>query len=191
MAAIIHDIRDSRLPLPDFLVLDASLLLELRPDLTNNRPNHLVAINFLDKLSNAAKTGETIPLLPLLAFEECYFKLCVGILTQYSKNTSQNWHDYYKNNPKAINAVVPLLINFKQILDAFPIEIIEPEDLAVPPRGKLQLMADRMGEFIGSFSVLPKDATILCDAERLGVFNVATLDGDWKRADGFNVYTIP
>jgi predicted nucleic acid-binding protein len=38
------------------------------------------------------------------------------------------------------------------------------------------------------FSVLPKDASILSEAERLGVYTAATLDSDWTRADGFTVF---
>jgi len=37
--------------------------------------------------------------------------------------------------------------------------------------------------------LLPQDALILAEAERLGVLAVATLDRDWRRAAAFDVYT--
>jgi len=37
--------------------------------------------------------------------------------------------------------------------------------------------------------LLPQDALILAEAERLGVLAVATLDQDWRRAAAFDVYT--
>ena len=39
--------------------------------------------------------------------------------------------------------------------------------------------------------LLPQDALILAEAERLGVRAVATLDSDWRRVTEFDIYTIP
>ena len=41
----------------------------------------------------------------------------------------------------------------------------------------------------GDGQLLPQDALILAEAERLGVYAVATLDRDWQRANAFDVYT--
>jgi hypothetical protein len=78
-----------------------------------------------------------------------------------------------------------------QALTVFPIEITEPEDLAVLPKGRAPSLSVRIGEFINQFSVLPKDATIFSEAERLGIRTVATLGSDWSRADGFTVFAPP
>jgi len=97
-----------------------------------------------------------------------------------------SWHDYYKAHPSSLRSAVPRLRQFFQALQAFPI-VVEPEDLAVQPKGRVPLLADRLTDLIDQYSILPKDATILSDAERLGIFTVATLDSDWKRASGFTV----
>jgi predicted nucleic acid-binding protein len=39
--------------------------------------------------------------------------------------------------------------------------------------------------------LLPQDALILAEAERLGITAVATLDRDWRRVTEFDVYTTP
>jgi predicted nucleic acid-binding protein len=188
MTAKLLDISDPSLHLPEFLILDASIVLELTPDPHKSHPHHTLAVNFLNRLRFAVQQELVKPILPLLAFEECYFKLCKRVLTEYGRLAGiNNWEVYYKRNPLVIRSIHPLLANLYTALLAFPIEISEPEDLAVHPKGQEPLLSVRMGELIDRFAVLPKDATILSEAERLGIFTVATLDSDWSRADGFTV----
>jgi predicted nucleic acid-binding protein len=192
MPATLIDISDPNLEFPDFLVLDASLVLELALSPENHHHYHAAAINFLRRLQPLARQEQVMPLLPLLAFEECYFKICRLEIESYLSNIKNNqfWHTYYKQNPQILERARTTISNFYQILQAFPIVIVEPEDLAVMPIDTEQRLADRMGEMIFDFLVLPKDATILSNAIRLGVDTVVTLDKDWARADGFNVVTI-
>ncbi len=187
MPTTLLDIGDTRLALPEFLVLDASIVLELAADPAQPHPHHILAVNFLNRLRQFARQGVVKPILPLLAFEECYFKLCWRFLDPLSKSAKLPWKFYYKKNPAVIHDIHPILSQFYQALLAFPIEITEPEDTAVYPKGREPLLATRIGDFISRFAVLPKDATILSEAERLGVYTVATLDSDWSRADGFTV----
>lgn len=191
MPANLLDISDSHVPIPEFIVLDASIVLELRPSPATH-PHHIFAVNFLNRLRNLANAGQVMPLLPLLAFEECYFKICQSIIKAEKRraNFPNNWHNYYKSNPQVILQCRNEINNFYQILLAFPIVVTEPEDLAVLPIDTEQRLAERMGEIILNYLLLPKDATIFSNAERLGIDTVATLDGDWVRADGFNVITI-
>ncbi len=191
MPATLLDISNPNILLPEFIVLDASIVLELMPDPAHLHPNHVFAVNFLNRLRQAARQGEVKPILPLLAFEECYFKLCWRILDVMSKSQKLPWKVYYKQNPSAIRNIYPTLMQFYQALAAFPIEITEPEDIAIYPKGREPSLATRMGDFINSFAVLPKDATILSEAERLGIRTVATLDSDWSRADDFTVFAPP
>ena len=72
------------------------------------------------------------------------------------------------------------------MLQAFPVVILEPEDLSGTSR--LPSVADCMTDYVGRFDILPKDATILSEARRVGVFYIATLDKDYERADGFTVF---
>ena len=189
MPPILRDIRDPNVPLPEFIVLDTSLILELHPVSSSANSNHTLAVNFLNRLRSEARQARVKPFLPLLAFEECYFKICQLILTAYGKNAgNMKWHDYYKQYPLTVRSVYPVLMQLYQTLLSFPIEITEPEDLAIRPKGREPLLSARIGDLINQFAVLPKDATILADAERLGIYTVATLDRDWSRADGFTVF---
>ncbi|MBI3360888.1 MAG: hypothetical protein HY023_07240 [Chloroflexi bacterium] len=188
MPASLLDIGDPNLLLPEFLVLDASLVLELVPDPAHLHKHHALAVAFLNRLRSAARQEIVKPILPLLAFEECYFKLCKRVLIEYGRLAGGvRWDRYYKANPLAIRSIYPVLMKLHNDLLAFPIEITEPEDLAVRPKGREPLLSDRMGDLINQFAILPKDSTILSEAERLGIFTVATLDSDWSRADGFTV----
>ena len=180
MPAKLLDIADANLPLADFIVLDASIALQ---------PNAL-AVNFLRRLQVAAQRGEAMPILPLLAFEECYFKICQRFLMRASQQAKYpNWKDYYKRHPLELQKAHPDLEKFHASLLAVPIWITEPEDVAIQPRGREPLLSNRIGDLINQFAVLPKDATILSEAERLGIRTVASLDSDWSRATGFTVYT--
>ncbi len=192
MPAKLLDINDPSIPFPEFLVLDASVVLELTPDPRKSHPHHTLAVNFLNRLRLAAQQELVKPILPLLAFEECYFKLCKRVLTEYGRLAGiHNWEAYYKSNPVVIRSIHPLLAKLYTDLLAFPIEISEPEDLAMYPKGREPLLSARLGELVNRFAVLPKDATIFCEAERLGIYTAATLDSDWSRADGFTIFAPP
>lgn len=54
-----------------------------------------------------------------------------------------------------------------------------------------QAVEVRMRHFITAYYLLPQDALILAEAERLGVSAVATLDSDWRRVAEFDIYTTP
>ena len=184
---------DSSIAMPEFIVLDASVILELRPPIQNPpHPNHVAANSFLNRLRPFAATGNSMPILPLLAFEEICFKLCQQVIVSKLKanNSSMYWHHYYKNNPQIINSCIPVLEKFHKILTSFPILITEPEDISVTPRGTEKGLAERMIDIMTSFNLLPKDANIISEAERLGIHNLASLDKDWERASGFNVFTV-
>lgn len=191
MSATIIDLRNTSIHFPDFIILDASIVLELWPNLPGQY--HSIVVDFFRRIQPLVDQGQVIPLLPLLAFEECCFKLCrIGIESHLSNIQQSNifWHNYYKTNPGILNGLETQIRSFYQILQAFPIVIIEPEDLAVNPIETEPRLADRMIDMMLGFQVLPKDATILSNAERLGIDTVVTLDSDWRRADGFTVITV-
>jgi len=187
MSAIIRDIRDTSVQLPESLVIDTSLLLELVP-LDPPHSFHTIAINFLNRLRKAAHLGQVIPLIPYLVLEEFYFKICQKYLVSLANQSGIRWNEYYKQNPESIDRIHPTLVKHYQMLQAFPMVIIEPEDLFVSPTASMPSVADCMTDYIGQFRILPKDATILSEAKRLGIFNIATLDKDYERADGFTVF---
>jgi predicted nucleic acid-binding protein len=188
MPAIIRDISDPSLRIPDSIMLDTSLLLELVPDIQSH-PHHQIAVKFLNRLRVATRRREVIPIIPYLVLEEFYFKICQMYLQTAGQQSGIKWHEYYKQNPQFISAKVhPVLVQFYQILQAFPIMILESEDLSVTSASRIPSISDCMTDHIGWFNILPKDATILCEAKRVGVLHVATLDKDFERADGFTVF---
>jgi predicted nucleic acid-binding protein len=189
MPARILDISDQNIGFPDFIVLDTSIVLELTPNPSSPHPHHDLAVNIFNRLSPLAQQGQIILLLPLLAFEECLFKLCQRDIQARSQSQAR-WLDFYKRDPQVILHSQQTINHFCTILRAFPIDIVEPEDLTIPRIETLPKLQDRMVEMLFNFRVLPKDATILSTAERLGIDTVITLDQDFKRADGFTIITV-
>jgi len=185
MAAVINDISDPYLQLPEFLVIDASLLLELGP-IEPHPKHHSIALDFLRRVREAAQSGKVKPLIPYLVLEECYFKICKYCLKKQGGLTDMPWDRYYKANPEFIGATIyPMLMRYYQMLKTFPMVILDPIDLSI--KTDVLPIADTMTDFIRQFNILPKDATILSEAKRIGVFYIATLDRDYLRADGFTI----
>lgn len=192
MPALWQDIYDTSLQLPSFLVFDASLILELSPDSYKAHPHHSVAVSFLKRVKSAIRARKVIALLPIPALAECYHVLCRRVIAPQARASgTANWLDYYKKNPTVISKALPSINMFYKLLQAIPVEIPEPEALALSQPSTALLLADRVSDFMGRFSILAKDAMIIGEAERLGVFTLATLDGDWRRADGFTVIAPP
>lgn len=187
MTAILRDINNLKDPLPEFLIIDTSIILELYTGVPTTK-NHNQIISFLDSLRKASLKGDTIPLLPYIVLEELYFRICQIELTKLASMDGKRWHDLYKEKPELIKKLHPKLENMYKILQAFPMIILEPEDLVATSTEKISTIADQMTEYILKYLLLPKDATILSESNRIGVYYVATLDSDWKRADGFTVY---
>jgi predicted nucleic acid-binding protein len=52
-----------------------------------------------------------------------------------------------------------------------------------------QPLEERVRHFIIAYYLLPQDALILAEAERLGVRAIVTLDSDWRRVAEFDIYT--
>ena len=178
------NLADSSVPLPDYLVVDASLLLVLR---SGSRHQHQVdAMTFLRRVGQECMDGSMVCLAPTLVVEEYYFKIIQAYIEGITRGR-RGWHRYYKLNPQVIQQCLAAIATFRKTVEALPITIVTPEDLALTqPSSTLE---ERMRHFISTCNLLPKDAYILAVAERLGVNDVATLDGDWQRATQFTVYT--
>ena len=187
MPAVLRDIGNPNVPLPEFLVVDTSLLLQLRP---GSRPSRLqlAATDFLKRLAGEAVKGNILILVPLLVLEECYFKIIQWRYEAVSGAGFHNWHDLgYKQNPGLLRTIFPDLQTFRTAVLNLPAAITGPDDLILPHIADLPL-EQQMLTNIRRFGVLPKDAYIIAEAERLGVTDLATADKDWDRADGFTVY---
>jgi predicted nucleic acid-binding protein len=168
--------------LPDYLIIDASLLLVLLTG--SSHRHHAAATAFLHRVGKECTNGNMVCLAPTLVLEECYFKIIQWCIERIAGG---DWHPYYKRNPQVIQQCFARVIAFHRHIAALPVTIVTPEDLALTH--PINALEERMRYFISAYNLLPKDAYILAVAERLGVDNVATLDSDWQRATQFTVYT--
>jgi predicted nucleic acid-binding protein len=186
----LYDIGDPALPLPPQLVIDTSLLLALRP--ADDNPHATIAHTFIRRVSQQVADYETVAWLPLPVLQECYHIILSNGLRrawEAMEPTARppNWLRAYKEKPDLLQAHVPELVRFRDFLAAIPLTPIHPSDLAASTIA--EPLDERLLHFIRTYRLLPQDALILAQAERLGVFAVATLDQDWQRAGQFDVYT--
>lgn len=192
MPATIVPMDDPNIELPEFLVVDASVVLVLHPSLSRRNPHFQVAYDFLQILQVQAQSGNVMPILPRLAFEECVFKICQHHIMNSAISNGlhrMQWQSHYKANPSAIQLAKTDIQILHSSLLAIPFLISEPEDLAQQIDSPVVTLSERMLYFTDSFNLLPKDATIISVAERLDINTLATMDSDWRRADGFTVIT--
>jgi predicted nucleic acid-binding protein len=186
----LHDLTDPAVPLPGQLVVDTSLLLALRPAGDNARA--AAARAFVRRISARIVEYEMVAWLPLPVMQECYHVVLANGLRRIWANMDpatrpSNWLKTYKDRPDLLQACVPELTRFRELLAAVPMTPVIPEDLVVST--DVESLQERMHHFILVYHLLPQDALILAYAERLGVQAVATLDRDWQRASAFEVYT--
>jgi len=180
MPANLLNMRDAQVALPEWVVLDTSVVLEV----ANKSAPEVLA--FLRRLAQEALGGRTLILVPLLVMEECYFKL---IQYHYERAGFKKWHDEgYKAHPEMLTAFWPTLNLFYQAVVNLPAVITGPEDMIVTEDARVKPLQEEILENIRRFQLLPKDAYIVAEAERLGVTTLAAADTDFDRLDGFTVY---
>lgn len=178
--------------LPTQLVLDSSLLLALRKD--DDNPRAQITRDFIGWLGREILAQQAVAWLLPAVLQECYHVILSRSIRRAweampSTVRPPNWLAAYKQQPELLAAGFPDLNSFDQILAAIPITPAEPKDLDTP--WMLQPLDERMRYFVTTYYLLPQDALILAEAERLGVTAVATLDSDWRRVAEFDIYTTP
>lgn len=154
-----------------------------------------MARRFLVRLQQSYVRGDSIPLACVLTLEECYYVIIRGLFQRDLKSqrlrkecakklkkvaSDVTWHDLYKCFPIRISNYVPELSRFWQFVSGFPITILEPEDLVDSTKSNPPIEQGMRG-FIESGLLLPKDAMLVAEAERVGVKHIATLDRDFTR----------
>ena len=80
------------------------------------------------------------------------------------------------------------MTTFDEILASIPVTPVFPRDF--DNAHSSNSLEKRMLHFITAYYLLPQDALILAEAERIGVSAVATLDSDWRRVKEFDIYTV-
>ena len=194
----LYDLADPAVPLPPQLVVDSSLLLALRPG--DDNPHALAAQRFIRRLRQQIAAYQMVAWLLMPVLQECYHVILANSLRRTLRPGSgqawaamdpvarpPNWLVMYKRQPELLRVGFPELAEFGRILATIPLTPVQPEDLATSAGG--EPLEERLHYFITAYYLLPQDALILAEAERLGVLAVATLDQDWRRATAFDVYT--
>lgn len=178
--------------IPSQLVLDSSLLLALRS--RDDNPQAEATRRFVGRLGQQILAQQTVAWLLPSVLQECYHVILSRGLrraweTMPAATRPANWLAVYKHRPELLAVGFPELTAFDEILAAIPITMVQPRDLGtkyIP-----EILEARMRYFITAYYLLPQDALILAEAERLGVTAVATLDSDWRRVTEFDIYTTP
>lgn len=187
----LYDLSDQNIALPEQFVPDSSLLLALRHG--DDNPNALAAYRFIERLGQEIAAFKTIVWLPTSVLQECYHIILSRSLRRAwaempAKTRPPNWLMAYKQQPDLLITGLADLDTFDQILAAIPVTPVNP-DMLKPERSS-SLLGERMRHYITSYYLLPQDALILAEAERIGVRAVATLDSDWRRVTEFDIYTV-
>ncbi len=187
----LHDLADPKTPLPAQLVLDTSFLLALRPG--DDNPYAAAAQAFARRLRPRIAAFELVAWLVMPVLQECYHIILTGSLRRAWQGMDPatrpaNWLALYKRDPYTLKVGLPELGRFDALLATFPVTLARPQDQAPSIAGTLD---ERLRYFIARYHLLPQDALILAEAERLGVGAIATLDSDWRRVAEFDIYTTP
>jgi len=183
----LYDLSDPAVPLPAQIVVDTSLLLALRPG--DDNPHAGAARAFVRRLQARIAAYELVAWLPLPVLQECTHVLLSNTLRRLWQAMDPvarppNWLKAYKDRPALLQAGLPELARFRQLLAAVPLTPVQPEDLAAAKMD--EPLDERTRHFIAAYHLLPQDALILSIAERLGVPAVATLDREWQRVASRN-----
>jgi predicted nucleic acid-binding protein len=188
----ILDLGNEEAPLPVQIVLDTSLLLACREG--DDNPCSKAAKKFIQRLGQQIGEYQMVAWLLCPVLQECYHIILSRSLRRSwaalpSDKRPPNWLAAYKHQPDLLTAGFADMADFDDILAAIPLTPAQPEDLKTARMG--YPLEERIRYFISSYYLLPQDALILAEAERLGVTAVATLDHDWHRVKEFDIYTAP
>lgn len=190
----LYDLVDVR-SAPSQLVLDSSLLLALRTG--DDNPQAAVAHRFVGWLGQQIIDRRAAAWMLPSVLQECYHVILSRAVRRAweampAATRPANWLAAYKRQPELLATGFADLASFDEILAAIPVTLAQPRDLdMVPASQALEALEVRLRYFITTYYLLPQDALILAEAERLGVSAVATLDSDWRRVTEFDVYTTP
>lgn len=187
----LYNLADPAAPLPQQLVIDSSLLLALRPG--DDNPHAMAAQAFVRRLRPYIAALEMVAWVPLPVLQECYHIILTRHLRHVwesldSASRLPNWLALYKRQPELLCDGFSDIARFDDLLATIPLTPVRPEDLTAG--GIDGPLPERLRHFITTYHLLPQDAFILAETERLGVKAVVTLDSDWQRVTEFDVYTV-
>jgi predicted nucleic acid-binding protein len=188
----LYNLADPDAPLPSQLAFDTSFLLALRP--LDDNPRTDAAQSFARRVRRGIKAIELVAWLMMPVLQECYHIILTSNLRRLwqsmdSATRPANWLTLYKQTPDSLEKGFAEIEQFDTLLAAFPITLAQPDDLL--RNQTAHPLDERLRYFIRRYHLLPQDAMILTEAERIGVEAIATLDKDWRRIAEFDIYTSP
>lgn len=169
MAALVFDFDAS---LPRRLYWDASFLVHA---VYPAGRYHRACYSFLDRLSNAR---ETLSHISTLALDEVVFTLIQ--LKVGEGHPERGFWDLYRESPQVIQ---PHLGELRALVDRLSIDpFIQIVGMA-PEFVQVAL------DYMGNYSLLPRDALRLTTMAHYGVDSIVTTDDDFLSVDGLRIYT--
>lgn len=190
-ASIPVNLKDPSYSLPDLFFVDTNVLLHSLSPPHISLQRTIEAEALLRLIRDAALQDNAFAFTSTHVVEECFFQIIRGYLVREARRQqrpSREWKRVYKEQPSLLNTYVPSIRTFYQTLISIPINVVDPSELT-KTRSSSPDIVDRMQDWIAGACVLSADALHLSESERLGIFNIATLDLDFARAQGFTIYT--
>lgn len=188
----LRNLADPTIALPSQLVFDTSFLLALRPG--DDNPHSETAQAFARRLRPSISALELVAWIVLPVLQECYHIILTGSLRRIWQTLNPttrpaNWLALYKREPDVLKQGLLELTRFDALLATLPSTLAYQQNQAVA--SEIGALDERLRYFITRYHLLPQDALILAEAERLGVSAIVTLDSDWRRVTEFDIYTTP
>jgi predicted nucleic acid-binding protein len=169
MAALIFDF-DA--PLPRRLYWDASFLVHATYPAGRY---HRECYEFLERLSDAK---DTLSYISTLALDEVVFTLIQ--LKVAEDHPERGFWDVYRENPQVIQ---PYLGELRTLVDRLS------SDSRIQVRGTEPESISVALDYMGSYSLLPRDALHLTTIFRYGIDGIVTTDDDFLSVDELRIYT--
>src|SRR5262245_14754980 len=131
MAATLVELADPSVALPDFLVLDATIVVEwFAPPQCRTPTVDFAAVSaFGRRVRAAALGGTTLVILPQLALEECFHVQAKWVLKSPAKSAANDWVIYRKENPATVLQAIPNIRTALQDIIDFPMWVPEADEL--------------------------------------------------------------
>lgn len=187
-------------PLPDLIIIDTNLIVARF--LTSLHQPHPVQAERADQLFRALAASNAVGVVTFTAFSEAiHFAIRrrytaeiashrVQLAASYPNQRRYDWQDLYKIDSDILHGFGEWLERWRRTLTTHNLLFLQPGDLAPLPFGRS--IEQELIRLVVRYGLDTNDAAILLEAQRAGVFSVASLDTDLRRAQAdFDVYTWP
>lgn len=201
MAGKLYDLSDSDVRLPEFFLVDTNLVFErVIAGLSGRLPVAGMAeaqrAYLLQSAARSKSFFERLQVEDVVAIvgptvNSEFLHLAIrAYLDQYGSTLTppRNARALYKQSSQPLAAIRENLRHMHALLKQLGLVFLTPGDLGTIAPGTIQ--DDYLIDPCCRYSLDTADASMLFEAERLGIEAIATMDPDFRRAlPGFDVYT--